>query len=513
MFEGMMEFDSDGTFQGFLGSNRVQFDLIDYFWKQIATEEQREGQVLFIPEEFNNLDVDDFGFIYTVTSQEEAEEPVKRQNAEGRDVLRREGFFDPQGDVVYPQFGSISGPSLLIDIAVEANGTYSVLDAKRGRVFTYDEEGHLLFAFGGLGNQIGSFRDPIALDYLQGRLLVLDRTFGNVTSFTPTEFGRYVREAVYRYNQGDYDMSFALWNRVLQMNANYELGYTGIGKILYRRSAYEDALSYFRLGNNRRYYSRSYEEVRQDFLRDNFSVIMTTLVVLVVVLIFWNRQRQKNKEYVPMKLMPANPRFWERVNYGLYVIGHPFDGYYDLKHANIGSAGSATAVLGLFVITMLIHTQLTAFLFNFRDINEINMGQEVISILLPFFVFALANWTLTTLMDGEGSIRNIYIATAYATIPIVLIYLPLTVMSHVLTLQEGAFFYFFRTFAAVWVGWLLFTGNMVTQGYNVKKTIFTLLLTVVAMGIIIFLGLLFFTLLEQVWSFVETIYQEIVFRI
>lgn len=149
MFEGMMEFDADGTFQGFLGSNRVQFDLIDYFWKQIATEEQREGQVLFIPEEFNNLDVDDFGFIYTVTSQEEAEEPIKRHNAEGIDVLRREGFFDPQGDVIYPQFGSISGPSLLIDIAVEPNGTYSVLDAKRGRIFTYDEEGHLLFAFGG----------------------------------------------------------------------------------------------------------------------------------------------------------------------------------------------------------------------------------------------------------------------------------------------------------------------------------------------------------------------------
>lgn len=513
MFEGMMEFDSDGSFQGFLGSNRVQFNFIDYIWKQLSTREQRETQALFIPEEFNNLDIDRLGFIYTVTSQEEADEPIKRHNAEGLDVLRREGFFDPQGDVVYPEIGPRPGPSLLVDVAVEPNGTYSVLDAKRGRIFTYDEEGHLLFAFGGLANQLGTFRDPVALDYQDGDLLVLDRTLGAITLFEATEFGRYVREAVYRYNQGDYDMAFALWKRVLQLNANYELGYTGLGKILYRRGAYHDALEYFLLGNNRRYYSRSYEQVRQDFLREHFGLLMPAVIILVGALLAWRRVRERNAAFEPMKLIPANPPLWMRVQYSLHLIRHPFDGFYDLKHAGIGTTGSAAVLVGLFVFAMLVHTQLTAFLFNLRDVSELSMSREVITILLPFVIFAVANWTLTTLMDGEGTIRNIFIATAYATVPMILIYLPLTGISHVLTEQEEALFYFFRTFAAVWVGWLLFTGNMITHGYSVRKTIATLLLTVVAMGIIIFLALLFFTFIEQVWSFLRTIYQEVVFRI
>lgn len=512
MFEGMMEFDSDGQFQGFLGSNRVQFSLVDYFWKQLATDAQREAQVLFIPEEFNNLDIDQLGFIYTVTSQEEAEEPIKRHNAEGLDVLRREGFFDPQGDVVYPEVGDLSGPSLLVDIAVEPNGTYSVLDAKRGRVFTYDQEGNLLFAFGGIGTRIGTFREPVSLDYHNGELLVLDRTLGSVTVFEPTEFGRYVREAVLRYNQGDYDMAHALWSEALELNANYELGYTGLGKILYRRGAYEDALRYFRLGNNRRYYSRSFEKVRQQFLRGHFGIIMPAIMIMIAGLLIRRRIRERTATFEPIKLVPRNPSLGQRIAYGFHVIRHPFDGYYDLKHAQIGTAAAAGFLVLVFVFSMLVHTQLTAFLFNLRDVSRLNMGREVITILLPFFLFAVANWTLTTLMDGEGTVGNIFIATAYATLPIVIIYVPLTLVSHVLTQQEAALFHVFRVFAAVWVGWLLFIGNMVTHGYSVKKTIFTLVLTAVAMGIIIFLALLFFTLIEQVWSFLETIYREVVFR-
>ena len=41
VFDGFMEFNSDGTFSSFYGANRVQVDPIEYVWKLLSTEEQR----------------------------------------------------------------------------------------------------------------------------------------------------------------------------------------------------------------------------------------------------------------------------------------------------------------------------------------------------------------------------------------------------------------------------------------------------------------------------------------
>lgn len=77
VYEGLIEFDSDGQFTGFMGTNKVQFDPVDLFWKSVSTKEQREKMVQFIPLEFNNTDVDEDGFIYTTTVDKKTFSPVK----------------------------------------------------------------------------------------------------------------------------------------------------------------------------------------------------------------------------------------------------------------------------------------------------------------------------------------------------------------------------------------------------------------------------------------------------
>src|SRR5690606_26121815 len=141
-------------FNTFTGANRVNVDPIEYFWKMVSTQEQKNKMIMFTPTEFTNLDINDEDFIY-VTNGDEWGDNIKMLNAQGGDILRRNGYFKPMGDIRY--FAD-EGKSRLIDIDVGDSEMYSVLDGKRGRIFTYSGDGHLLYIFGGLGNKLGEFK-------------------------------------------------------------------------------------------------------------------------------------------------------------------------------------------------------------------------------------------------------------------------------------------------------------------------------------------------------------------
>ena len=112
--------------------------------------------------------------------------------------------------------------------------------------------------------------------------------------------------------------------------------------------------------------------------------------------------------------------------YAKHVIFHPYDGFWDLKHEKRGTLRAALTIVGLVAVTYVVMRQYTGFIFNPRDLSRLNVIVELLSVLAPFFLWAVVNWALTTLMDGKGTFRDIIIATAYALVPFVLINLPLT---------------------------------------------------------------------------------------
>ncbi|NLY89222.1 MAG: YIP1 family protein [Firmicutes bacterium] len=206
-------------------------------------------------------------------------------------------------------------------------------------------------------------------------------------------------------------------------------------------------------------------------------------------------------------------KYLDSLKFAFYVIFHPFKGFWDLKHEKRGSMSAAFTFLVLLIITYILRRQYTGFIFNENDPKRLNVFIEIISVLLPFFLWTTANWCITTLMDGEGSYRDIVIATAYALFPLILINLPLIPFSRIINMEEGAFYFFFASVSALWSGALILAGAMVTHQYTAGKTVFTSILSVVGMGLMIFIGLLVFSLLQQMISFVYTIYREIVFRL
>ncbi|MGE5613527.1 MAG: hypothetical protein ACM3XR_03900 [Bacillota bacterium] len=295
VFDGFMEFNADGTFTTFIGANRVYVDPVEYFWKLVATREQRSQMVQFTPTEFTNLDIDQDGFIYA-TNADQYGDNIKKLNAQGTDILRRDGYIKPCGDIRYTV---VDGPSRLVDIDVADCEIYSVLDSKRGRIFTYNSDGYLLYIFGGLGNRLGEFNMPKAIERLGDNFLVLDKAFGEITVFEPTEYGRTLNEAVRSYYRGEEEKAFELFAKTANLNANFEYAYSGIGKSLLRQNKYKEAADFFREGMDRKNYSKAFLLYRREVMRDYFPKVMTGFAVLVLGIlllrVFAGRTRKRRK--------------------------------------------------------------------------------------------------------------------------------------------------------------------------------------------------------------------------
>lgn len=204
-------------------------------------------------------------------------------------------------------------------------------------------------------------------------------------------------------------------------------------------------------------------------------------------------------------------RYVKELKYGLHVIFHPFDGFWDLKREHRGSLAAAFTFVALTIFITTFEKQCTGFLFNKVRLTDINVVVDILTVLMLYVLWCVANWCLTSLMDGEGKMKDILIATGYALVPIILVRLPMVVLSLAITAEEGTFYYVFDTLSYLWAGFLIFFGTMVTHQYSLKKTVLTCLCTILGMAIILFIGLLFFNVIQQMVTFFTTVYKEIRF--
>ena len=206
-------------------------------------------------------------------------------------------------------------------------------------------------------------------------------------------------------------------------------------------------------------------------------------------------------------------RYVDSLRYALYVITHPFDGYWDLIHEKRGTLAAAHTFLLLFLLTRVLKLMLTSFQFINAPIQYINVFEEMASLALPFIILCLANWAMTTLFDGKGRFRDIYMGMCYALVPYSLIQLPMILVSNMLTFEEGSFYSVLLTVSVIWCLFLVFVGLMEIHDYGPGKTLIFLIVTVVGAAVIIFLLLTFFSLLSDAVSYFVSMYREIIFRL
>ena len=285
VYEGIMEINNDGTFNRFTGVNPVSLTPLEILRRSLMTEAQIAQLQLFLPTEYTAVQIDERSFIYATSkpSNDNAENTIQLINPKGVDVIKREGYHPPMGDVHFMVGMNnyvITGPSLLVDIASTKNGIYTVLDQRRSRLFTYDVEGNLLYINGDEGAQSDKFAEGVAIGYLMDDLLVLDRKSRTMIVYRLTDFGRSVNQAVEFHVNGQYELAAGIWEEVIKLNTNYEIAYNGIGKYLLREGNFKEAMEYFKLGHDHYYYSKAFKEYRNAIIKENFGYIV--LIVLLI---------------------------------------------------------------------------------------------------------------------------------------------------------------------------------------------------------------------------------------
>lgn len=286
MYEGIVELNPDGSFSRFFGVNKVKFSAWQYIWRIFATKEQLKRQSLWLPTDFTNIKLDKQGFMYACIKADAKTEPIiKRLNSSGNNIMQTKNTFYPVGDIAPNNFGSgiPTGSSVFISVDTNSDGVFICLDQKRGRVFAYNEDGRLLYIFGGLGQTDGHFRNPIDVDFLGDKIIVLDSLAKSIELYRPTEYGKAIISAVHNQFNFNYAEAKEQWQRVLEINPSFWLAHSGIGRALLREEKYEQALESLRLGSDRPYYSKAFEKVRNERLKSAFFPIVVGIFALVLL--------------------------------------------------------------------------------------------------------------------------------------------------------------------------------------------------------------------------------------
>ncbi len=319
---GIMVFDDDGTFRQFTGAPNVSVNAVEWFWRLLATEEQKANMTRYVPTEYSNITVDARGFTYatigtldytayqaaagTTDSTSDSGSPVKRLSGSGVDMLRRTGRFAIVGDISY--VGN-SSPRV-VDVCVTDSDIYTLLDQNSGRLFTYGPDGDLLYIGGGYGSQYGRFQSANSIATRDDDVIVSDASTNTLTVFELTDYAKTINNAIVAHNSGNYDEAENLWNEVLSYNSGLYMAYIGMGKAEMRKASdstlsadeslahYETALEYFRNANETTNYSKAFKELQNRAMTENFGFIAAGFVIIVagcIFLYYFHKARKKKK--------------------------------------------------------------------------------------------------------------------------------------------------------------------------------------------------------------------------
>jgi hypothetical protein len=275
VFQGLISLKADGTFIKYFGANRVEMTFqrqLMKVWKTILADSASDNMQTFNPIEYANIFLAGDDFIYATCAASE----------------RNGGFackINPLG-IIITSYGISTNNRLaaLADISVDADENVTFIEEKSGCIYQIDKSGSLMFAFGGIGDQLGLFRRPTSLIETGGKLYVLDGDKNDVTRFGLTEFGEKVHLTANLYSNGMYVESVEPLMDVIRSNTNYLVAYNRLGKAYFQLGQYEEAMHWFKLANSKASYSEAWGEYALETVRAHFSTIVVAAAAVIVAI-------------------------------------------------------------------------------------------------------------------------------------------------------------------------------------------------------------------------------------
>jgi len=495
---GVIQLNYDGSFLGYFGVNLSNKP----FLQRIADWFVQTGEYAdTTPPSPTNIAISSQSLVYTATPF--TADALKKLDINGNNILTTVNYNDEQS---------------IVDLSVNDAG-YVVAIYDDGLIVEYDPSGNMLFAFNvelASAEILGLVRVPTGIEIDEhGYLFVTDGQMDRVLVFEPTAFANLVHAAIDRYNEGSYADSRALFEEIVRQNANFALAHSALGKAYYQEGRIAEALEEYFLANDRGGYSETYWKIRDAWLKDNLSTVFTVLLVLIAVVFALRIVDRRTPAFARLheaaKRIGGNPAV-RRFTLVFDILRHPINTYYEIKREHRATVGSATAILVVLFAEYLLLLATAGYLFN-PYAESINLGFEIAKFFGVIGLFVFTNYLVSTLSDGEGWLKDIYIAIVYALSPLVLGLVPYILFTNVATQNESVLVDLFSGVMIVWTAILVFLAIKEIHNYEIGETVKNLLMTAFAMLILVLIAFILYVFGSQLADFVLSWLKEVANRV
>ena len=501
VYSGIIQLAGTGEFLGYFTSNKTVLTPTQMFLKLIYNTEQEKNSALLntSPSTFSNVYVDKNGIAYSVCMGE-GEDLLKKHSTNGTNM-----FTNP-----------IIATDGMTDVTTDDNGIIYTSDTN-GFIAAYTTAGELIFK---LGAQVldldvsGLFTSltTIAIDN-DGNIWTADGEKGYLQSFTPTEYATTIYRALNEYENGEYDKALEDWSYVLRLNQMSVLAHNGVAKAYYNDENYDQAMEDFEIAGNREGYSEAFWEVRNKAIQEYLGAVLIVIIILIILKVAIALIDRKNvigkKKRALSKKLKNTPIIGE-IGYAFKCAKHPIDRYYDIRVGKNGSPLTATIIYIIFFAVYMLYQTSKGFIYQQTSVEDMDMGAVVVGFFAILILFIVCNYLVTSITDGDGSLKQVYMIPAYGLMPLMISMLATVGMSYVLTYNESFILTVMMVIGAGWTIATIFEGLSTVHDYDFKGTVVSLIITIVFMLIAAIVVLVVIIMWEQLYDFLVTVVKEVI---
>ena len=488
---GLMQLNSVGEFIGFFGTNTTTFS-----WLQTVSNFFGINRAINIPTSPTNVALDEKGSVFTVSNL--TNQQVKKFNIASQTIL------------------SMSQSDQPVSVHINNFGNIFTL-SQTGIITEYDSYGNLIFGFGGLdsGNRIsGLYVNPIdMLTDDEQNLWVLDKGTGKIQLLQRSDFASLVHEGLINFKEGIYDLD--QWENVLRMNSLFALANASLARGYYRVQAYEEALGYYAIAFDREGFSEAFWQLRYTWLELNLATVLLIVIIGFAALKLWQWSQARLLSVPSVQNFLQKPlmvKMNDDLRLTRHVIGHPLDTYQDIKHLKKSSWLTATMLYLTVLVASVFEIYTTGFIFQTVNLNQFHLLIHAVTLLGGIAIFIFSNYLVATITNGEGFFKDVYVSTAHALIPYIILTPILAIISNGLTYNELIVYQLLDGLRFVWSGALIVLMIKEVHNYDVKALLKNIFLTLFTMVMLVLIGFLMYVLTAQLWNYVESIIQEVILR-
>lgn len=486
---GLIQLSYNGEFQGFFAANETRMSFV-----QKVANFFKVSSASNIPVSPSNVAIDEKGSIYTVSNT--FKDKTKKFNIASETILKINSDLVPN--------------SIHIN---EFNNIYVLTN--EGYINEYDQYGNIIFGFGGLDTgtkRLGLFVTPVDITTDSNHnIYVLDKGLNEIQIFQRSEFTALVHEGLKNNKDGIYDIK--QWEEVLRMNSIFSVANSAIARAEYRNQNYHEALEYYKIATDKVGYSEAYWQLRYDFMQRHMLTILIIFIVLYVLVVSVKFADRKWGTFYFVHDFTKKVKSKRSVSEFLLLFKmfrHPIDTVHDVKRYQKSSKKTATIIYVLFVVVMILSRYLESFIFSTVNFERFNVLKDAMILFGIVFLFVISNYLISSLQNGEGWLKDVYIATSYTLAPIIVFMPFITLMSHALTLNE---MFIYQAANYITYGWVLL--NLIimikeVHNYTIPQLIGNILLTIFTMIIIVVIVALIIILGNQLYEYVSGIIKEVI---